>query len=104
MATHWETIRVKGDQVVERIKELIHEGNVRRVIVKQGDQTVAEFPLTIGVVGVVGAPILAAVGALTALLTECSIEVQRRAGDGAVDGEPPPPDEPSAADDPGLTH
>ncbi len=71
MATGWETIRLKGDQVVGTIKELIHEGNVRRVVVKQGDATVAEFPLTVGVVGVVGAPILAALGALTALLTEC---------------------------------
>ncbi len=78
MATGWETIRIKGDQVVERIKELIHEGNVRRVIVRQGGQTVAEFPLTVGVVGVVAAPILAAVGALAALLTDCAIDVERR--------------------------
>jgi hypothetical protein len=78
MATSWETVRVKGDQVVGKIKELIHEGNVRRVIVRQGGQTVAEFPLTVGVVGVVAAPILAAVGALAALLTDCAIDVQRR--------------------------
>jgi hypothetical protein len=78
MATSWETVRVKGDQVVGKIRELIHEGNVRRVIVRQGGQTVAEFPLTVGVVGVVAAPILAAVGALAALLTECSIEIERR--------------------------
>jgi len=78
MATSWETVRIKGDQVVGKIKELIHEGNVRRVIVRQGGQTVAEFPLTVGVVGVVAAPILAAVGALAALLTDCAIDVERR--------------------------
>jgi hypothetical protein len=101
MATGWETIRLRGDQVVERIKELIHEGNVRRVIVKQGEQTVAEFPLTVGVVGVVAAPILAAVGALTALLTECSIEVQRR----TPESEPPSAESPNPVDEgPGLTH
>lgn len=99
MATGWETVRLRGDQVLERIKELIHEGHVRRVIVKQGDQTVAEFPLTIGVVGVVGAPILAAVGALTALLTECSIEVQRRTPE-APSNEPPAP----VDENPSLTH
>ena len=79
MATQWETIRVKGDEVVGKIKDLVHAGNVRRVVVKQGEQTVAEFPLTVGVVGVVAAPVLAAVGALAALLTECSVEVQLRA-------------------------
>jgi hypothetical protein len=78
MATHWETIRLKGDQVVGKIRELLHEGNVRRVVIKQGGQSVAEFPLTVGVVGAVAAPILAAVGALAALLTECTIEVERR--------------------------
>jgi hypothetical protein len=78
MATGWETIRIKGDQVVGKIKELVHEGNVRRVIVRQGGRTVAEFPLTIGVVGVVAAPVLAAVGALAALLTDCAIDVERR--------------------------
>lgn len=78
MATSWETVRIKGDQIVGKIQELLHEGNVRRVIVRQGGQTVAEFPLTVGVVGVVAAPVLAAVGALAALLTECTVEIERR--------------------------
>jgi hypothetical protein len=78
MATGWETIRIKGDQVVGKIKELVREGNVRRVIVRQGGRTVAEFPLTVGLVGVVAAPVLAAVGALAALLTDCAIDVERR--------------------------
>jgi uncharacterized integral membrane protein len=56
---------------------VLHEGNVRRIVIKQEGRTVAEFPLTVGVVGAVVAPILAAVGALAAVLTECSIEVER---------------------------
>ena len=76
--TAWETIKVQGGQVVEELKKLLHEGNVRRVIVKQKGSSVAEFPLTVGVVGARIAPVLAAVGALVAVLTDCSIEVERR--------------------------
>jgi len=63
--------------VLAKIKQLIAEGNVRRVRIRQKDHLIAEFPLTIGVVGAVIAPVLAAVGALAALLTECSIDVER---------------------------
>lgn len=73
----WETIKVKGGQLVDKVKEVIEEGNVRRIVVKQEDRTVAEFPLTVGVVGTVLAPVLAAVGAIAALLTDCKIEVER---------------------------
>jgi hypothetical protein len=59
------------------VKKLVHEGNVRRVVIKQGGKTVAEFPLTIGVVGTVFAPILAAIGALVAILQDCSIKVEQ---------------------------
>ena len=55
-------------------QKLIEEGNVRRVVIKQGDRTLAEFPLMIGVVGAVIAPVLAAVGAIAALVTHCKIE------------------------------
>jgi hypothetical protein len=72
-----ETIKVEAGQLVEQVSRIIREGNVRRVSIKQGNTTVAEFPLTIGVVGVVFAPILAAVGALAALLTDCTIQVER---------------------------
>jgi hypothetical protein len=72
-----ETIKVEGGQLIEQIKRLVHEGNVRRIIIKQEDRTVAEFPLTIGVIGVVLAPVLVAVGALAALLTNCTIVVER---------------------------
>jgi hypothetical protein len=75
--TCWESIKTEGANVIERLKQLIHEGNVRRVVVKQGGRTVAEFPLTAGVVGAVLAPVLAAIGALVALLKDCSIEVER---------------------------
>lgn len=75
--TWWETVKVEGDELLERVKALIREGNVRRIIIRQGDRSIAEFPLTVGVVGTLAAPILAAVGAITALLTNCSIEVQR---------------------------
>ena len=75
--TFWETIKVQGGELLDAAKKLIHEGNVRRVVIKQGDRTVAEFPLTAGVVGTVLAPVLAAIGALAALLKDCSIEVER---------------------------
>jgi hypothetical protein len=74
----WESIKIQGDQLVEQLKKLIHEGNVRRVVVKQGAKTVAEFPLTVGVVGAVVAPMLAAVAALAAALTDCTVVVERR--------------------------
>lgn len=72
-----ESFRVEGEELLARFEELIHEGNVRRIVVKQGDHTVVEFPLTLGVVGAVLAPVLAAVGAIAALITDCSIEVER---------------------------
>jgi hypothetical protein len=76
--TFWETIKVEGGELLEKVKSLIREGNVRRIIIRQDDRSVAEFPLTVGVIGAVAAPILAAVGALAALLTNCSIVVERQ--------------------------
>ena len=72
-----ESFKVTSDQLVDAVKKLLHEGNVRRVIIKQENKTIVEFPLTVGVIGAVFAPILAAVGALAAVLTECTIEVER---------------------------
>jgi len=72
-----ESFKVAADQLVETFKKLVHEGNVRRVIIKQDGRTVVEFPLTVGVIGTVFAPMLAAAGALAAVLTECTIEVER---------------------------
>ena len=79
--TFKETFKVAADQLVDAVKRLVHEGNVRRVIIKQEGRTVVEFPLTVGVVGTVLAPVLAAVGAIAAYMTECTIEVERIAGD-----------------------
>jgi hypothetical protein len=73
----WETIKVEGGELLDSVKKIIHEGNVRRIIIKQEDRVVAEFPLTVGVVGTVVAPMLAAIGALAALLTSCSVMVER---------------------------
>lgn len=75
--TCWEKINAQGTELLAELKRLVHEGNVRRVVVKQGTRTIAEFPLTAGVVGAVIAPVLAAVGALIALLNDCTIEVER---------------------------
>ena len=72
-----ETMEVKGGELIDRIKEFIHEGNVRRVMIKQGEQIIVEFPLTLGVVGAVLAPVLAAAGAVAALVSDCTIEVER---------------------------
>lgn len=74
-----EEIRIAGEDLVAKVKELVHEGNVRRVIIKQDDRVLIEFPLTLGVVGVVLAPTLAAIGALAALIAEATIVVERRA-------------------------
>src|SRR5687768_319577 len=83
-----ETFKAKGGQVIDKVKELIHEGNVRRITIKQEDRVVAEFPLTVGVVGALIAPMLAALGALAALLTECTIEIERSdAGSGGSSDE-----------------
>ena len=75
--TWTESFKVKSEQLVDAVKKLLHEGNVRRVIIKQDARTIVEFPLTVGVIGTVLAPVVAAVGALAAVLTECTIEVER---------------------------
>ena len=75
--TIWESIKTESENVVERLKQLIHEGNVRRVVIQHQGRTVAEFPLTAGVVGAVLAPVLAAIGAIVALLKDCTIQVER---------------------------
>jgi hypothetical protein len=72
-----ESFKAGTSTFVDRLKKLVHEGNVRRVIVEQDGKTIAEFPLTAGVVGVVLAPVVAAVGALVALLKDCTIHIDR---------------------------
>jgi Domain of unknown function (DUF4342) len=75
--TWWEKIETTGGEVLEQLKKLIAEGNVRRVRIKQKDRVIAEFPLTFGVVGALLAPVVAAIGAVTALATDCTLEVER---------------------------
>ena len=77
LKSYTEELQVMGEQLLAKVKELLHEGNVRRIIIKQDGRTIVEFPLTIGVVGVVAAPILVAIGAISALIAQCSIEVVR---------------------------
>ncbi len=70
-----EEFQVMGEQLVATVEKLLHEGNVRRIIIKQEGRIILEIPLTIGVVGALVAPVLAAVGAIGAALTNCTIEV-----------------------------
>lgn len=74
-----QEFRVTGEELLKKFKELVKEGNARRIIIKdKKGKVVIEFPMTFGAVGVVLAPVLAAIGALAALLQECTIEVERR--------------------------
>ena len=77
MQTFWERLEGTTDQILTEIRRLVAEGNIRRVVVKQQGRTVAEFPVTVGVIGAVIAPLAAAIGALAAVLTDCVIEVEK---------------------------
>lgn len=73
-----EEFSINGDELVKRVKELINEGNVRRIIIKSEEgKSLAEFPLTFGVIGALLVPVLAAVGAIAALVTKCTLMVER---------------------------
>jgi len=73
-----EEFHVSGDAMVAKIKELVHEGNIRRVSIKNEEgKTLVDLPLTLGVVGAILAPQLAAIGAIAALVTKCTIVVER---------------------------
>ena len=72
-----ETFTVKGEELLSKVKELIKKGNVKRIIIKSKEgNTLIEVPLTLGVVGILLAPVLAAIGAIAALVAECSITVE----------------------------
>lgn len=77
--TWWEKIEGTSEEILKELKRIVEDGNARRVVVKQRGRTIAEFPMTAGVIGVVLAPVAAAIAALTALLTDCSIEVEKSA-------------------------
>jgi len=73
-----DTFEVRGEDLLKKVKELIHEGNVRQItILDKNAKTIIVLPLTLGVVGAVLLPPLAAVGAIAALLTECTLKVER---------------------------
>jgi hypothetical protein len=77
-----EKYRIAGERLLSKVKELIKEGNVRRITIKNDeDKTLIEIPLTFGVVGAAIFPVWAAVGAIAALVTDCSIEVERIHGE-----------------------
>lgn len=84
-----EELQITGEQLVATVEQLIHEGNVRRILIKHEGQTVLEIPLTVGVVGALLAPMLAAVGAIGAALTNCTVEVIRVAPAGQTIGWSP---------------
>ena len=73
-----EEFKVSGNDIMKKIKELIKEGNIRKITIKGKDgKNIAEFPLTIGVVGTVILPVLAAIGTIVALVAECTISVEK---------------------------
>jgi hypothetical protein len=73
-----EEFSVNGEDLLAKIKEIIHEGNIRRIIIKKkGGDTVMEIPMTLGVVGALIAPQLAAIGAIAALVTEATVVVEK---------------------------
>jgi hypothetical protein len=76
--TFTESVKVTADQIVDAVKKAVHEGNVRRVVIKHHDgRPIAEFPLTVGVIGVVLAPMFAALGAIAGVATDCTLEIER---------------------------
>lgn len=73
-----ESFKVSGENLLKKIKEIIAEGNVRKITIHdKHDKELMSFPLTIGVVGVLVAPVFAAIGAVAALVGECSITVEK---------------------------
>ncbi len=76
-----EELHVSGQDLVDKVKQLLHEGNVRRIIVRSDEgRTVIEIPLTVGLVGIVLVPVWVAIGAIAALVTDCTIVVERHEG------------------------
>jgi hypothetical protein len=74
-----EEFKLSGDAIIEKIKSIVKEGNARKIIIKnENGETIAEFPLTVGAVGALLAPILAAVGAIAGLLTKCTLVVEKK--------------------------
>ena len=78
-APRTEECHIEGEELLAKVKELVHEGNIRRLIIRnEAGTTLVEIPLTVGLAGVALLPVWAAVGAIAALATDCSIIVERR--------------------------
>ncbi len=74
-----EEFRISGDELLAKVKELVNEGNIRRLVIKdEGGATLIEVPVTLGVIGALLLPVWAAIGALAAVATHCTIVVERR--------------------------
>jgi hypothetical protein len=87
-STRTQEFTLNGDEVVAKVKELIHEGNIRRIIIKNEEgRTMLEVPLAIGLIGAALLPVLAAIGAAAAIATRCTLVVERDAVVAASDSE-----------------
>ena len=74
-----EEFKINGEDLIAKIKEIIKQGNARKITIKgKDDNEIISFPVTVGVVGVVLAPVFAAIGAVAALATECTIVIERK--------------------------
>lgn len=83
MATTKESFNINGKDLINKVREIIAEGNIRKISIHDKDgKELMNFPLTLGVVGAVFAPVLAAVGAIAALVSECTITVERDVEEG----------------------
>lgn len=78
-----ERINIRGSELVDKVKDLLHEGNVRRVVIKQDGRTLLEIPVTLGAIGALFLPTVAALGVVAAMVSSCTIVVERR-GDRTV--------------------
>lgn len=73
-----ESYEINGEELIAKVKEIVHEGNVRRIIITSDDgKRLVEIPLTVGVVGALLVPAWAAIGAIAAIVAKCTIEVER---------------------------
>jgi hypothetical protein len=73
----WDEYKVKGEELLSKVKELVHEGNIRRIVIENDGKTIVEIPVTLGVVGALLLPMAAAIGAIAAVVTDCTIRVER---------------------------
>ncbi|MCF6096855.1 DUF4342 domain-containing protein [Thermovorax subterraneus] len=74
-------LSAKGNKLLEKIKELIRKGNVTRLRIKHGDMVLLEIPVTVGAIGAILAPYLAAIGVIAALVTRCTIQIEKENGE-----------------------